>query len=61
VPELIQDDFTSQALAAETKHLLTSPAAREEMKREFGELRNKMGPGGAIDRAAEVIAGMLRS
>jgi lipid-A-disaccharide synthase len=59
VPELIQDDFTSQALAAETKHLLASPAAREEMKRDLGELRNKMGPGGAIDRAAEVIAGML--
>jgi lipid-A-disaccharide synthase len=61
VPELIQDDFTPQALAAETKHLLTSPAAREEMKRDLGELGNKMGPGGAIDRAAEVIAGMLGS
>ena len=61
VPELIQDDFTPQALAAETKHLLASPTARAEMKAEFAELRTKMGPGGAIERAAEVIAAMLRS
>ncbi len=61
VPELIQDDFTSQALAAETKHLLTSSSAREEMKRELSQLRHKMGPGGAIDRAADVIVEMLRS
>lgn len=61
VPELIQDDFTSQALAAETKHLLTSSAAREEMKRELIQLRDKMGPGGAVERAADVIVGMLKS
>ncbi len=61
VPELIQDDFTPQALAAETKHLLTSSAAREEMKREFIQLRDKLGPGGAIERAADLIVGMLKS
>ena len=32
VPELIQDDFTPRAVAAEVRRLLESSAAREEMK-----------------------------
>ncbi len=59
VRELIQDDFTPQALAAETQRLLQSAAAREQMKRDLGELRARLGPAGAIERTAEIISGML--
>jgi lipid-A-disaccharide synthase len=60
VPELMQDNFTPAALEAETRRLLESPAAREEMKAGLAEVRAKLGPGGAIERAADVFAGMLR-
>jgi lipid-A-disaccharide synthase len=59
VPELIQEDFTAPRLAQEVARLLDSPDAREQMKRELGDVRSKLGPGGAIERAAEIIAGML--
>ena len=41
------------------KKLLDSPPAREQMKRDLAEVRSKLGPGGAIERAAEIIATML--
>jgi lipid-A-disaccharide synthase len=59
VPELIQDQFTSAAVAEEVGKLLESPAARDEMKAGLAEVRTKLGPGGAIERAADIFAGML--
>lgn len=59
VPELIQDDFTSAAVAAEVRRLLESPAAREEMKEGLAGVRKSLGSGGAIERAADVFARML--
>jgi lipid-A-disaccharide synthase len=59
VPELIQDDFTPAAVAAEVRRLLDSPAARDEVKAGLGEVRGKLGPGGAIERAADIFARML--
>ena len=59
VPELIQDKFTAKALEYEVRQLLDSPEAREQQKRDLAGVRLKLGPGGAIERAAEVIAGML--
>ena len=59
VPELIQDDFTSAAVAAEVRRLLESPAAREEMKEGLAGVRTSLGSGGAIERAADVFARML--
>ncbi len=59
VPELIQDQFTSAALEQEVRKLLESPAARDEMKADLAEVRTKLGPGGAIERAADIFAGML--
>ena len=58
-PELIQDAFTPDAVARELGRLIESPAAREEMKIGLAEVRAKLGPGGAIERAADVFAGML--
>ena len=59
VPELIQDKFTAEALEREIRRLLDSPQERERQKRDLAGVRLKLGPGGAIERAAQVIAGML--
>ncbi len=59
VPELLQQDCTGPRIAAEIVSLLDSSAAREEMQRGLADIRAKLGPGGAIERAAEIIAGLL--
>jgi lipid-A-disaccharide synthase len=59
VPELIQDDFTPEAVEGQVRRLLGSPAARDEMKSALAEVRAKLGPGGAIGRAADIFAQML--
>jgi lipid-A-disaccharide synthase len=59
VPELIQDQFTSAAVEQEVRKLLESATARDEMKAGLAEVRAKLGPGGAIDRAADIFASML--
>lgn len=58
-PELVQDGFTAEAVEREIRHLLESPAARDEAKAALADVRAKMGPGGAIERAADIFAGML--
>jgi lipid-A-disaccharide synthase len=57
--ELIQDTFTPEAIETEVHRLLESEAARTEAKTGLAEVRAKMGPGGAIERAADIFAGML--
>jgi lipid-A-disaccharide synthase len=59
VAELIQNDFTPAAVAAEVRRLLDSPAARDEMKAGLAGVRTSLGTGGAIERAADVFARML--
>jgi lipid-A-disaccharide synthase len=59
VPELIQDAFTPEAVEAEVRKLLESESARAEAKAGLAEVRAKLGPGGAIERAAGVFAAML--
>ena len=59
VPELIQDDFTPAAVAAQARYLLESADARNEMKAGLADVRAKLGAGGAIERAADIFARML--
>ena len=59
VPELIQDNFTTSRVAEETERLLTSPKARDQMRLDLAQVRARLGPPGAIDRAADIIAAML--
>ena len=59
VPELVQKDFTPERVAGEAVHLLDSPKARSEMQQGLQEVREKLGPPGAIERAADIIAKML--
>ena len=60
VPELVQKDFTPERVLRETNRLLDSPEARTETRQGLAEIREKLGPPGAIDRAADLIAAMLR-
>lgn len=59
VPELIQERFTAQALENELCTLLDSKDARERQKKGLAEVKAKLGPGGTIDRAADILAGMV--
>lgn len=58
-PELIQDKFVAPMLEKELRRLLDSAEARQQQRKELAKVQAKLGPGGAIDRAAEIIAGMI--
>ena len=60
VPELVQKDFTPDRLAREAIRLLDAPEVRAEMRRDLAEVREKLGPPGAVERAADLIATMLK-
>jgi lipid-A-disaccharide synthase len=60
VPELVQQDLTPDSVAAEAIRLLDSPSARAEIQAGLAVVRERLGPEGAIERAADVLAGMLR-
>lgn len=59
VPELIQNGFKGRSLATWVEYLLDRPEAREKMAAELRALKPRLGPGGAIRRAAEAIFGAL--
>jgi lipid-A-disaccharide synthase len=61
VPELVQDDFTPERVAAETLRLLQDPNARSSARTGLADVRRRLGPPGAVERAADTIAAMLRS
>lgn len=60
VKELIQNDFTPEACAQELARLLDSTEARQEVRRGLAEVRDKLGPTGAAERAADAIVELLR-
>jgi lipid-A-disaccharide synthase len=59
VPELIQKDFTASKVAEEVVRLLNDPRAREDVRAGLAEVRTRLGPPGAVDRAADAIAALL--
>lgn len=65
VPELIQDDFTPQRVAEEAAKLLSpseeSKRRVEEMCRGLAQVRELLGPPGAVERAADAIAALLQA
>ena len=59
VPELIQKDFTPKKVAEEVLRLLSDLRARETLRAGLADVRSRLGPPGAVDRAADVIASLL--
>jgi lipid-A-disaccharide synthase len=61
VSELIQKDFTPGRVAEEVLRLLRDPGARERLRAGLAEVRERLGPPGAVERAADAIAALLKS
>ena len=61
VPELIQNDLTPSRVATEIVRLLNHQAARDEIRSDLAKVRQRLGPPGAVDRAAEAILHLLFS
>jgi len=59
VPELIQNEFTPERTSAEILRLLNDQNAREAIRRDLAEVRHRLGPSGAVDRAADAILRLL--
>jgi lipid-A-disaccharide synthase len=57
--ELIQHEVTPEAMADEIGRILTSDAYARRMRRDFAEVRVKLGSGGALRRLARVASGMM--
>jgi lipid-A-disaccharide synthase len=55
VPELIQDDFTSERVADEAVQLLSDPVRHASMREALRTIRGQLGATGASGRAADAI------
>ncbi|MBI1872724.1 MAG: lipid-A-disaccharide synthase [Acidobacteria bacterium] len=60
VAELIQRDFTPEAVAAEAVGLLTDRGRADRMRAELHAVREKLGTAGASARAAEAVLRVIR-
>ena len=60
VTELIQDQFTAEAVAAEAVSLLTDTERVRRMREALGRVRAKLGDGGASQRAAQSVLTVAR-
>ena len=60
VPELIQNDFTAANLASRLELLLDDNGARSRMIEDLRKVRARLGPGGAIGRAADAVGRFMK-
>jgi lipid-A-disaccharide synthase len=61
VPELLQEEVTSERIAREVGLMLSDEAYLTTMKRKLVHVRSLLGSGGCLQRVAEVALTMLRS
>ena len=59
VPELMQDDCTPEAVAAETIALFTDRERWERMRARLAETRARLGPPGSTARVADAVLGVV--
>jgi lipid-A-disaccharide synthase len=59
VKELIQGDFRPEAVTAEVLTLLQDPGRRAQVREGLAEIRARLGPPGASERAAAVVSRVL--
>jgi lipid-A-disaccharide synthase len=59
VPELYQSDFSAERLETEIRKLLSNPTGCADVKMKLAGIRERLGAGGAIERAAASIARYL--
>jgi lipid-A-disaccharide synthase len=64
VPELIQQDFTPERIVEEVATLLDASnqgvARLQEVSQGLAEVRQRLGPPGAVERAADAIVSLLK-
>ena len=60
VPELIQDDFSVDRVAAEAVRLLTDTSVAARMREDLAAVRAKLGTPGATGRAAKAVLDIVR-
>ena len=60
VPELIQDDFTPEAVAREAVRMLTDRPYADGLRRELHAVKAKLGDAGASARAARAVLEVAR-
>jgi lipid-A-disaccharide synthase len=58
-PELIQKDVNPQRIADEAFRILRDPILSRKMKESMGEVRQKLGEPGAVQRAAQIVVSLL--
>ncbi len=61
VPELIQDDFTPERVAAEALRVLTDPAHAARVRAELRDVKARLGGRGASRRAAQAVLDVARA
>ncbi len=54
LPELLQDDFTAENVAAKAKELL-EPARNSQLHKDLAFVRERLGAPGAVERVAQLI------
>jgi lipid-A-disaccharide synthase len=60
VPELIQENFTPDKVADAAIRLLQDKTARRAMRAGLAEVRRRLGPPGAVDRAADALLALIK-
>jgi lipid-A-disaccharide synthase len=61
VPELIQADFTPEGVAGEVMGLLRDQTARQKLRVGLAKVRERLGPPGAVERAADAVLALIAS
>jgi lipid-A-disaccharide synthase len=61
VPELIQNDFVPERVASEVLQILRDMQTRDQLRAGLAIVRERLGPPGAVERAADAIVALLQA